>query len=152
MPRQTAALHRLGNPQSDGKTLLGRRFSRGIPIAIKARSLPPVPSPAAPQRWPSLAGAKILAKPCLEKAAEIGSRRIIRQPASAGKHDRLRIKAEISGGHLKMGAQAGRGIPAEGGKTLAVFFATVHLLFDLIKLYLWRWLLFFVKSFNLKSH
>lgn len=61
-------------------------------------------------------------------------------------------KAGIRGGHLEPGARAGRRIPAGGGKTPAVVFATAHLLFDLLKLYLWRWLLFFIKSFNLKSH
>lgn len=47
-------------------------------------SLLPVPSPAAPQRWPWLMGAKLLAKPYLEKAAKIGCQRIIPQPSSAG--------------------------------------------------------------------
>jgi len=140
MPRQAAALHRWGNPKSNGETPW-----RSTAVAVQARSLVSSPSLL------SLPGTKLLAKPCLEKAAKIGPRGLF-PSLPQWETCPLRSKAGIRGGHLKTGAQAGRGIPAEARKRQAVIFATVHLLFDLIKLYLWRWLLFFVKSFNLKSH
>lgn len=82
-PRQTAALHCWINPKRDGKPCGKVPFPVEHPIATQAVSAP-VPSPAAPQRWPWLLGAKLLVKPYLGKAAKIGCWRIIPQPSSAG--------------------------------------------------------------------